>query len=404
MKYRCNIDTKSSYVFLLIFFMILTSSVKAQENASFSGTVVDEGGEPVINVKVEIQPFQIKPGGIRERKIMPHLVQHTDREGSFSIRNIPPESIKFVIGDDDTQTEILSIELENLTLYPEERPPFKIMLFSLEPDAKIENALIKVKTKIIPQIRVRVVAADGTPITDSQVITAMIRNDIDGSGSGRSRRPRNTDAEGYFTEKLRIDDEPQFYRIAIEYDGYFTVSDPFIPHKGQPMVHLLLKLNDKPIPFDENTPERVSAEFNRLLSFTPVWIQNPINGHLYKKIYCHSIEDALTQSNEEEAYLVSINDEIEEKWIKNITGRSKYLIGLSEMNEEGNWIWHSGEPVTYTNWGKEKQLKDNNNVLDYGIVDYHGMWNILGTTPHTGFPLMVILEKEKTKENKQDRK
>lgn len=404
MKYKCNFRKNTSYIFILMFFIIITLVVNAQEKATFSGTVVNESGEPVFNVKVEIRPYKIKPGGIREQRIMPHIVQHTDIDGKFTITNIPPESVKILIGDDDTETKMLSIDLGDLTLYPEERPPFKIMLFSLEPGAKIENAVIKVKTKIIPQIRARVVDADGTPITDTQVNTAVNRRDVDRTGSGRSRGPRNTDSEGYFTEKLRVDDEPQFYRVAIEYDGYFAVSDPFIPLEGQPVVHLLLKLNDKPIPFDENTQERVSAEFNRLLSTPAVWIRNPINGHYYKKIYCHSIEDALTQSNEEKAYLVSINDKIEEKWIENITDRSSYIIGLSEMDEEGKWKWHSGEPVTYTNWGNVKQLNENKGILNNVIINSHGKWNTLGTDRHTGFPLIAILEKENPKENTQDNK
>lgn len=404
MKYKCKIQKNISYIFILTFFIIITSVVNAQEKATFSGSVVDESGEPVINVRVEIRPYKIKPGGIREQRIMPHIVQHTDRDGNFTITNIPPESVKILIGDDDTETKILSIDLEDLTLYPEERPPFKVMLFSLEPGAKIENAKIKVKTKIIPQIRARVVDADGTPITDSQLNTAINRKDIDRSGSGRSRGPRKTDSEGYFTEKLRVDNEPQFYRIAIEYDGHFAVSDPFIPHQGQPVVHLLLKLNDKPIPFDENTPERVSAEFNRILSTPPVWIRNPINGHHYKRIYCYSLEDALTQSNIEKAYLVSINDKIEEKWIENISGRSEYIIGLRVMDEKEKWIWHSGEPVTYTNWGDMKNINMNKDVLDNVIVNSHRKWNILGTNRHIGFPLMAILEKENPKEKTQDNK
>ena len=378
--------------------------VNAQEKATLSGTVVNESGEPVINVKVQIRPTKFKHGGIREQHFMQHLVQHTDIDGSFTLTNIPPESVKILIGDDDTETKILSIELENLTLFPEERPPFKIMLFSLEPGAKIENAIIKVKTKIIPQIRARVVAADGTPITDSQVNTAINRNDLDRSGSGRSRGPRRTDSEGYFTEKLRVDDEPQFYRIAIEYDGHFAVTDPFIPHQGQPVVHLLLKLNDKPIPFDEITPERVSAEFNRLLSTPAVWVRNPINGHHYKRIYCHSMEDALTQSEIEKAYLVSINDKIEEKWIQNITGMSNHIIGLRYMVEEGKWKWHSGEPVTYTNWGDEKFDNKNIDLQDNVIVRYHDKWHILGSHLHTQFPLMAILEKENPKQLPQEDK
>ncbi|RKU30740.1 hypothetical protein C6497_03415 [Candidatus Poribacteria bacterium] len=404
MKYKCKIQKNISHNLILALFIIITSVVNAQEKATLSGIVVNESGEPVINIGVVIRPYKIKPGGIRQEKFITHLVQQTDIDGSFTMTNIPPESIKIQIGDDDTETKILSIDLEGLTLFPEERPPFRMMLFSLEPGAKIENAIIKIKSKIIPQIRARVVAADGTPIADSQVQTAINRNDIDRSGSGRSRGPRRTDSEGYFTEKLRIDDEPQFYRIAIEHEGYFAVSDPFMPHEGQPVVHLLLKLNDKPIPFDDNTPERVTVEFNRLLNTPAVWIRNPINGHDYKRIYCEGMEDALNQSNIEKAYLVSINDKIEEKWIENITGMSECIIGLRYMVEEGKWKWHSGEPVTYTNWGNEKPLNEKIDMQDRVIVRSYGKWNLLSSNQHRGSPLIAVLEKENPKEKPKEDK
>ncbi len=60
MKYKCNLRKNTSYIFILMFFILIISVVNAQEKATFSGTVVDESGEPVINVTVEIRPYNIK--------------------------------------------------------------------------------------------------------------------------------------------------------------------------------------------------------------------------------------------------------------------------------------------------------------------------------------------------------
>jgi len=54
------------------------------------------------------------------------------------------------------------------------------------------------------------------------------------------------------------------------------------------------------------------------------------------------------QASSEDAYIVSINDKAEEKWLSSIYGNSRYWIGLSDAEEEGTWKWFSGEPVKYT--------------------------------------------------------
>jgi len=64
---------------------------------------------------------------------------------------------------------------------------------------------------------------------------------------------------------------------------------------------------------------------------------------------------AQTEAKNLGGYLVSINDAAEQTWVYNliwtIEGPSFPItwIGLHRVGE--TWVWDSGEPVTYTNWG-----------------------------------------------------
>ena len=171
-----------------------------------------------------------------------------------------------------------------------------------------------------------------------------------------------------------MDNTPQFYVLGIEHQGLFAKTLPFILHEGQLQVHFLLTLNDDPIPLDERTPERISKALVAFLYPPTVWVVNPINGHAYKRIQCHSIIDAMTQATAENAYIVSINDNEENKWLQSVFTRDRFWIGLNDVAEEGQWVWHSGEPVTYTNWGEHERDGGNNEMKDYVIVGYNGKW------------------------------
>ena len=53
-----------------------------------------------------------------------------------------------------------------------------------------------------PQIRARVVHADGTPLTNADIYVMVLHKDLDATGSGASGSTMQTDAEGYFVEDL----------------------------------------------------------------------------------------------------------------------------------------------------------------------------------------------------------
>ena len=361
---------------IVVLSALVSSSVIAQEGASVSGHVVDESGDPVVGISIAIQPYKVR-GNRREEGIIPFWERQTDSEGRFSIWPITAaESVRFVVKGDEREINILSIKLGELTLYPNNHlhPSFNRIRFSLEAETEIENAVITVKIDVRPQVRARVVFADGTPAINAQIRTRTLRRSLDGGGSGSSGSTKQTDAEGYFVADLRVDNTPQFYVLGIEHQGLFAKTPPFILHEGQLQVHLLLTLNDDPIPLDKRKPERISRALVAFLSPPTVWVVNPVNGHAYKRIQCHSITDAMTQATAENAYIVSINDNVENEWLRKVFERERFWIGLSDVAEEGQWQWHSGEPVTYTNWEEHERDGGNNEMKDYVIVGYSGRW------------------------------
>jgi hypothetical protein len=83
---------------------------------------------------------------------------------------------------------------------------------------------------------------------------------------------------------------------------------------------------------------------------------NPANGHGYylltEKNWSNSEAEAVGLGG----HLVTINDATENSWVTstfaNFTGVPRALwIGFNDVAAEGTFVWASGEPVSYTNWG-----------------------------------------------------
>ena len=380
----------------IILALLVSSSVLAQQGATISGRVVDELEVPVANIPVTIQPYSVMGGGVRQEGFLPFQQAWTDLEGHFSITNIVPESVTLIVGDRQEETEVLSVEIGELILYPSSHPHFGKMRFSLEAGTRIENVVITVKTDIKPHIRARVVFADGTPLANTGIYVDLRHKDLDGSGKGHSTGPADIDADGYFVEELDEEDDFVFYELGVEYEGLVAKSVPFILYEGQPQVHLLLMLNGNPNPSTEPMPGPIEmgtalAKFFRIPA---VWAVNPANGHAYKEIDCRGITDAIAQATAENAYLVAINDASEAAWIQEIFGRGQFWLGLNDVAEEGRWAWDSGEPVTYTNWDQHSAEGDNTEMKDYVVVEFSGQWRAIEAgNPRARHITKAILEK-----------
>jgi len=81
------------------------------------------------------------------------------------------------------------------------------------------------------------------------------------------------------------------------------------------------------------------------------WVENPANGHWYALTPHMGWIDAEAAAVAWGGHLVTVRNAAEEAWLKDTFGWGVgYWIGFNDIVAEGNWVWASGEPVTYTNW------------------------------------------------------
>ena len=135
------------------------------------------------------------------------------------------------------------------------------------------------------------------------------------------------------------------------------------------------------------------------------WAVNPANGHAYKKIRCDSLDEARGRAAAEGASLLAINDAAEQQWISGLFGNYLYWIGLSDAENEGEWVWQNGEPLTYTNWGPKHSFprsplspeKKDSAVMTFA----NGQWHAVGAGDLLWrMTKMAILEKADVLEGK----
>ena len=76
-------------------------------------------------------------------------------------------------------------------------------------------------------------------------------------------------------------------------------------------------------------------------------------------------------------HLVTINDDAENTWVWDRFGgvRIGLFFGFNDFADEGNWVWASGEAVTFINWrgGEPNDAGGNEDFGELGTGDYK--WN-----------------------------
>jgi len=88
--------------------------------------------------------------------------------------------------------------------------------------------------------------------------------------------------------------------------------------------------------------------------------------------------DAFTHADLNGGNIVSINNAAENKFLDDAVSINNVLIGLTDLEVEGKFIWENGEALTYTNWNTNEPNNSGNE--DYTELYGGGKWNdMLGT-------------------------
>ncbi len=423
--------------------MMSVPCVAQGKGGTLSGTVLDTKGKPiagfVIGLSSRLQGVKTNEKGaftftnIPAGPIQITIPVQTQEESKKKIPNTRPIVL---LAPSEPDYEIVSIKIGNITLFQHGPTHFGGISFGVKPGGHFENVAVTVQLRA--RIRARVVFKDGKPLTNARITEVITHEDVDGTGSGRSSGGSATNSEGYFVHYIQKDDVPAHYTILVKYRGLSAQSEKILIEDGTRHDDLVLTLDGvapppkptsdgvastpKPKPSSEGAastpkpkPDTTSRESlpsllrkltktlkpsdepddstppplpvlparpGRFSSPKNVWVVNPANGHAYRKIRCRNLKDAQKQAATEGAYLVAINDEAEQKWLSGIFGNSLYWIGLSDAETEGDWVWQSGEPLTYTNWGPKQRFPRStlsDERKDSAVMTFiNGMWHAVG--------------------------
>ncbi len=383
---KFNLISLTAIVSLL--FAASPHSIAQETMSTLSGRVADVEGNPVAGFTLAIEPFE-GIYGEEPREDIPSLESQTDDAGRFSIPNIVPVSVQLVGHTSDYA--IRSIKIGVMTVYQHESPPFGGIAFDIKTGTHIKEVEVKVKPRM--RIRGRVVLADGTLITNARVGLKIRHRYLNGQGHGTTSCSTRTDDAGYLVQYV---DTPALYTITVNYQGLSATVEPFMLQDGERKDDIIVMFDeDRLIAIDSPTGR---VEVSAGASTSPsagagVWVVNPANGHAYKSIRCKSWDDANMQAVAEDAYLVTINDAAEQKWLSEIFGFHPYWIGLTDFAKEGEWSWTNGEPTTYTNWAPHEPMDADMGEEDYVVM--FGEWSDVGTeSVEWQMTRMAIIEKK----------
>ncbi len=90
-------------------------------------------------------------------------------------------------------------------------------------------------------------------------------------------------------------------------------------------------------------------------------------------------------------HLVTISDAAENAFVNDLNGGDWWL-GLSDVDTEGQFVWVTGEPLTFTNW--DPGQPDNNSGLQDCVRQNRGVWDDDECNAETGRRFFYYCEYE----------
>ena len=393
-------------VVTLFFAVIWGGSAQEGMLTIFSGRVIDELGNPVAGCTVAVKPvveghgawFVIRRDNQLIEIVPPHA--ESDKAGRFAITSAidGPVLLSLFPPRGPSDTRILKVKIGALFLHPSGMME-RGVVFVTSPGRRIENIEVIVQQ---PHIRGKVQHAGGTPIVNTKVRLRLRAVSLHGESS--QDISARTDAEGNFTYYVERDLEgPTFYMLSVAYQGQTVSAKPIVLKPGDQTHDVVFTFNDTSAsPLRRRRGDFAGASTSTRGSrpiasprIEDIWVVHPENGHAYKRIQCDDWIDAKDRAAAEGGYLVTINNETEQKWLQAVFGGQPSWIGLNDIAQEGQWTWDNGEPLTYTNWGLQEPSDTSIGEADYVIMGPLGKWEDFGPG-HGGIsPIRTaLIEKE----------
>ena len=401
--------TKQTFIFLtglIVFGLAVANQVAAEaQSSTLSGRVVNVKGEPLAEAPIVLLYVKTAGNGdidtLYDRALYPFLRQtparfpqepsgnppdeaelqvrppflqsETDSEGRFTFTGIAtgigqlmvlpmekdpaiphpvPQNVKPL-------PEIQTVKFGKVTFHPHEFsffPPIGAVTFAIKPGVSIESVEVKVRMEGPPKIQGRLVFKNGEPLADTivEINIGRLRSDL--GVSFVSSPFLHTNVDGNFVSAISA---LGTYALSVNHRGLSAMSAPFTLEAGKPHETVVLTLNGNPADLSDLLSESPEEQRKPGLPDVPgVWIVNPANGHAYKWIFCNDWEDAQAKAADEEAHLVTITSETEQIWLEAVFGEGPYWIGLTDVLKEGDWLWETGEPLTYTHWKENDERED----------------------------------------------
>ena len=384
----------------------IESDTQDRTLTTFSGWVVDEAGNPVTGLTISLVSvfdgngawFPVHEDEHGSQIDPPTSQSETDAQGRFAITDVIAGPVLLMFPDHIVEPRLLKAQIGGLFFYATGTWNRGIV-FDIEQRAYVEGIEVTVQ---YPHIRGKVQSVDGTPIADEKVklrVRTFSRN-----GRSSSSSSTHTDAEGYFGYYVRrMVEGPTFYMLTITYQGETVSANPVALEPGDPTHDIVFTLDSPAPPLPTHLKDfSASASASVGGSYAiDVWVIRPENWHAYKMIERERWESAQTQAAAEGAYLVSINDESEQKWLQAVFGGQPNWIGLNDIAKEGQWQWDSGEPLTYTNWRVQEPHDTGDGDEDYVIMGPSGKWeDVDPRSMRWRFIQTAIIEKEEPPQEK----